>query len=179
MTIRTPSYLKSRFENGDIPQASDYEDIFDSFLPVGASGAQSIDGSFVLSGSITSNGTVGTSARYTGTVSAQSVYMSNLYLDGNFTINALATTQASTVTLTNAINWVVSANGNNTAVMLASAEPTKVQYVINATVTALKVYPCVGGAFVGTATNAPMSIPQTKGATIIHGTSNTYMMIVG
>lgn len=43
MTVRTPTYLKSVFENNDIPQASDYSDVFDSFLPLASSAKQTFD----------------------------------------------------------------------------------------------------------------------------------------
>jgi hypothetical protein len=174
MTIRTPSYLKSRFENGDIPQSTDYEDVFDSFLSLATSGAQTIDGI------LTVNGLISPTATFSGVVSADTIDANNIILDAEYSIDARATTQASARLLSSSINWVTSANGNNFAVILASAVPGKTQYIINNTVvTALRVFPCVGGSFVGTASNASMSIPLNRGATIIHGTSNTYVMIVG
>lgn len=180
MTIRTPSYLKSRFENGDIPQSTDYEDVFDSYLSLATSGAQTIDGI------LTVNGLISPSATFSGTVSANLVDTNTLnvetalILDAEYSIDARSTTQASARLLSSSISWVTSANGNNFAVVLASAIPGRTQYIINNTVvTALRVFPCPGGTFVGTAANASLSIPLNRGATIIHGTSNTYVMIVG
>jgi len=43
MTARTPAYLKGRYEQGDIPQGTDYEDVFDSYLNLVVSSEQSID----------------------------------------------------------------------------------------------------------------------------------------
>jgi len=180
MTIRTPSYLKSRFENNDIPQATDYEDIFDSYLSLATSGAQTIDGQLTVTGFISPTAT------FSGIVSAAYVDTNSLNveqtftLDAEYSIDARATTQASARLLSSSISWVTSANGNNFAVVLASAVPGRTQYIINNTaVTALRVFPCVGGTFVGTAANASLSIPLNRGAQIIHGTSNTYIMIVG
>ena len=44
MTIRSVTYLKGRFENNDVPTATDYEDVFDSFLNLATSADQSLDG---------------------------------------------------------------------------------------------------------------------------------------
>lgn len=58
MTVRTPTYLKSLFENNDIPQQSDYSDIFDSFLPITATGKQTLDISLNISGDFTASGNI-------------------------------------------------------------------------------------------------------------------------
>lgn len=162
MTVRSPSYLKSRFENNDIPQATDYEDVFDSFLSIGTSGAQSMEGGF-------SSPSITTSA----------LNASQLTLGGNFSVNATGTTQATSKILTNAINWVKFGDGSNFAVRMVSAQTGYVQYIANATVTALRVFPCVGGTFLGTAQNTSMSLPIGRGAQIIHGDANTYLVIIG
>jgi hypothetical protein len=47
MTAQTPAYLKARFENGDVPVAADYEDVFDSYLNVATSGVQTLVGGLV------------------------------------------------------------------------------------------------------------------------------------
>lgn len=61
MTIRTPTYLKSLFENNDTPQQADYGDIFDSFLPITATGKQSLDVSLNISGDFTASGNINAS----------------------------------------------------------------------------------------------------------------------
>jgi len=167
MTIRTPSYLKSRFENNDIPQATDYEDVFDSFLPLGTSAA-------VVSDSPVTFPIVNTSALNATEVSAQ-----RIYLGGNFSVNATGTTQATSKILTDAINWIKFGDEANRAVRAVSAQVGFVQYIANATVTALRMFPCVGGTFLGTAQNTSMSLPIGKGAQIIHGEANTYLVIIG
>lgn len=63
MTIRTPTYLKSVFESGDIPAGSDYSDIFDSFLPISVTGKQTLDISLEI----------------TGNFSAAEIYGDNIY----------------------------------------------------------------------------------------------------
>lgn len=174
MTIRTPSYLKSRFENGDIPQQTDYEDVFDSYMSLATSGAQTIDGSLTVSGLFSTSGS------FTQNVSALSVSQESILFTGSeFSVEATGTTQASARVLGASVSWVTSADGNNFAVSLSSAQQGRVRYVINATGnTALRVFPCVGGHFVGTANNASRSIPLNGSAEILEGPANTYLMIV-
>lgn len=167
MTVRSPSYLKSRFENNDIPQATDYEDVFDSYLPLGTSAA-------VVSESEVTFPIVNTSALNATEVSAK-----RLTLGGNFSVNATGTTQATSKILTDAINWVKFGDGSNFAVRMVSAQPGYIQYIANASVTALRMFPCVGGTFLGTAQNTSMSLAIGKGVQVIHGEANTYLMIIG
>ena len=167
MTVRSPSYLKSRFENNDIPQATDYEDVFDSFLPLGTSAA------------VVSESPLTVPSLTTPIVITSAVTTNDLILGGDFSVNATGTTQATSRILTNAVNWVKVGNGNNFAVRTVSAQPGLVQYIANATVTALRVFPCVGGTFLGTAQNTSMSLGIGRGMTIIHGDANTYLVMIG
>jgi len=162
MTVRSPSYLKSRFENNDIPQATDYEDVFDSFLPLGTSAAY-VSESPITFPSVTTSVLNANTAIY----------------GGNFSVNATGTTQATSKILTETINWIKFGDGANQAVRMVSAQTGFIQYIANATVTALKVYPCVGGTLLGTAANTHMSLGIGKGAQIIHGDANTYLVIIG
>lgn len=167
MTVRSPSYLKSRFENNDIPQATDYEDVFDSYLPLGTSAAQTIESPITAPAVTTSalNATEGTVTKFS--------------TGGDFSVNATGTTQATSRVLTDSINWVKFGDGSNFAVRAVSAQAGLVQYIANATVTALRMFPCVGGTFLGTAQDTSMSLPIGKGAQIIHGEANTYLVIIG
>lgn len=168
MTVRTPSYLKSRFENNDIPQATDYEDVFDSYLPLGTSAAYVSDSPITFP-SVTTSALNANDANISG----------KIVLGGNFSINATGTTQATSKILDNTINWVKFGDGSNFAVRAVSAQSGVVQYIANATVTALRVFPCVGGTFLGTAQNTSMSLPIGRGMQIIHGDANTYLVIIG
>ena len=62
MTARTPTYLKAVFETNDIPAGSDYSDIFDSFLPITATGKQTLDISLEITGDFTANNIYAASA---------------------------------------------------------------------------------------------------------------------
>lgn len=56
MTVRSPTYLKSRFETGDIPTATDFGDIFDSYFSVGTSASQTFEGNVNFTAGITVSG---------------------------------------------------------------------------------------------------------------------------
>ena len=73
MTIRTPTYLKTLFENNDIPQQTDYGDIFDSFLPITATGKQTLDISLAINGDFTASGNIRTTNLLADSVSASLV----------------------------------------------------------------------------------------------------------
>lgn len=94
MTVRTPTYLKTLFENNDIPQASDYSDIFDSFLPISSSGKQSLDISLVISGDFTASGDITGQNLFGNIVNAQQVSASV----GNFNKINAQVVSASTAT---------------------------------------------------------------------------------
>lgn len=95
MTAQTPTYLKSKFENGDIPQGGDYEDVFDSYVNVVVSSEQIIAGPIKILGQLTVQ-----------TVSADN------YNTQRITVSALTATVASAATSYNDLlkSDVVSAN---------------------------------------------------------------------
>lgn len=80
MTVRTPTYLKTVFENGDLPQQSDYGDIFDSFLPIQATGKQALDISMNITGDFTASGDIWAKNFYGGVGNFDTVSAST----GNF-----------------------------------------------------------------------------------------------
>jgi hypothetical protein len=73
MTVRTPTYLKDKFENNDIPQQSDYGDIFDSFLPITATGKQTLDISLEIGGDFTASGNIYGGNIFTNVINAQQI----------------------------------------------------------------------------------------------------------
>lgn len=162
MTAKSLAYLKSRFENGDIPSATDYEDVFDSFAPILGSAAVTLESPLTVP-----------------SLNAVSVSASQFFLGGNFSVNATGTTQATGKLADAGVMWFKSADDSNRATRLVSAQPGFNQYIVNATVTALRIYPCVGGTILGTAANSFVLLGIGKGAEIIHGDSNTYIVMVG
>lgn len=274
MTVRSPTYLKALFENGDIPVQTDYEDVFDSYLPINASGAYTVGinltvngtfnvsgqstftsvqanvvsaavayvGNLVVSGTVASlnidratvsamsativsadtfNGQTvqtsaltGTKAVFSGIVSALTVNADNLQTSALRTgsinatgivsaatlnavnvsansihvqtklkmdfslVSANSTTQAGGTVLNSSISWVNYGTGNHLALTLPAGDVGRVQYIVNAASTILKIFPPSGGAFVGTANNASLNLPTDKGATILHGSTTSFIMIV-
>ena len=208
MTIRSVTYLKGRFENNDVPTATDYEDVFDSFLNFSTSADQSFDGRIYapelnaalvsattgnfptltgtsISGTVVAGATVSAGTSYADTskinvVSANSIYVnSGLFLDVATSVNCLATTQTSSITLSNSINFLAFADGTNNAVRLPASNAGRVQYIINSTNTIVKVFPAVSALFVVTAVNAPLSIGVNTRMIVVHKGDDRYASIVG
>lgn len=204
MTARTPAYLKARFEQGDIPQGTDYEDVFDSYLNVATSAVQTLTGglyapefstplvsaSVVRAGSINITGSasyvhveaqrlVASAASITAAISAASGYFNNFYLAAAADVSAVATTQAGALTISAPANFVIFADGNNNAVKLPASDRGKIQYVINASTTTIKIFPATSGRFLVTAVNASLNIPADKVATVIHKGDDRYGIQIG
>jgi len=97
MTARTPTYLKSRYETGDIPTQSDYEDIFDSYVNLSVSGTQAINSDLSTTGEYSAT-SVSASRVFGTNVSANNVIANN----GTFTtinINTVNSTDITTQTV--------------------------------------------------------------------------------
>lgn len=104
MTARTPTYLKGRFEQGDIPQGTDYEDLLDSYINVAVSAEQSIDSNLrttkeIIADKVSANSISTSSISISGpfsiaVVSAVTVN-SSLYQGDRSTVSALAPTTVS------------------------------------------------------------------------------------
>lgn len=141
MTQRSVAYLKTRFETADIPTQSDYQDVFDSFLSLEASAAQELGGQ--LNAPIVS----------AGTMNAAKIIRSF-----SSTVSAAGKVQASATRLTNEMSYVFCTNDAERAVVMASAERGRVQFIVNTGTTALLVFPASGCNFVGTAENAGITL---------------------
>jgi len=129
MTARTPTYLKSRYETGDIPTQSDYEDIFDSYVNLEVSGKQTINSDLATSGEIIC-ARVSASAFFIGEVSANNVYAST----GNFT-----TLNVTTNNSTNTNSTFVSAGTVNITSRATGSVDVSVKAVGSAQATAKNI----------------------------------------
>lgn len=198
MTARTTTYLKARYEQGDIPQGSDYEDVFDSFLGVAVTAAQTVIGpvnftdavsinalslttiSAVSINSPTINGSVVSAATLiANSVSANDINVSGNVIYGTLDVSAVGTTQAAGLTLTGTRSFVIFADGNNTAVKLPSSVRGREQQIINAASTTLKIFPATSGRFLVTAVNASLNLPADKTALIYHKGDDRYGIVIG
>lgn len=219
MTVRTPSYLKARFENGDIPNAIDYEDVFDSFFPLLTSAlqtiaapmnftqqvyvlelnsplvsavsvissfvsAQTVNAAFVNADAVSAVSVSATSVN-ASIVSADSLYASSVFsVSGNFyqraiDVSALATTQAGALLVNGLVTFVIQADKNNNAVRLPTSDRGRMQTVINASTTVIKIFPATSGRFVTTAVNASLNIPEGRSAQIFHKGDDRYGIMIG
>ena len=174
MTIRSATYLKAKFETGDIPTQTDYGDLIDSFVPVGTSGSYTSDISYTVNNLTTVSAlTVG------GVTSVKSVYHDGSQYYDYLAVSANTTVQSTGGSLSATINYVNFADGQNTSVLLPSYTRGRVQFVINAAATVIKVFPNAGCNFVGTAANASLNLPIDKAATIIHVATSVFSMLIG
>lgn len=169
MTQRSVTYLKGKFETGDIPTQSDYGDLMDSFLNLEASAAQSMSGKLEVP------------AVSAATVSANNVYVNGKLFHSNSTaVSAALGTQAGATRLANDVNLVFGNDVLGFGVVMASAEPGRVQYIINTNTTVLTVFPASGCNFVGTAENTG-SIVLAKNSMMVvaHCGASAYSAIRG
>ena len=193
MTAQTPTYLKGRFEQGDIPQGSDYEDLIDSFVNLQISAIQTMVGGLVstnfIYGAEVNSALVSASSGIFSFVSAQTlnaafVSAGDVYIGGSLfqyslDVSAETTTQAGAFTVNGINNFVIYANGNNTALKLPASVRGREQRIINAASTTLKIFPAVSGRFLVTAVNASLNLPADRTALIIHKGDDRYSFMVG
>lgn len=144
MTQRSVIYLKGRFETADIPTQADYGDVFDSFVSLETSAAQTMAG------------------RLTAPAFAGKFVKSS-----ESKITATGTSQASAAAVSAAIASV-SAEQNERACVLASLEPGREQHIANVGTTVLQVYPPSGQNFIGSAANGGINLAINQGVTVYH-----------
>lgn len=177
MTQRSVTYLKARFETGDIPTQTDYQDVFDSFVNLEASAMQTISGGLALATAEATHVSASTgrfnNGYFDGTrvsavsVSAGTLWANSKVVHSNQVVAPAGTTQGSaTATTLDLIS--ASAEQNERAIVLPSLEPGRVNLVMNTGTTALLVFPPSGQNFVGSAANGAISIPTLTGVTIPH-----------
>lgn len=160
MTQRSVAYLKTRFETADIPTQADYQDVFDSFLSLEASAAQSLSGPLEVA-----------------VVSAASIYASAKTVNSHsIAVSAAGKVQASATRLTRDLSYVYCTNDAERAVVLATAEPGRVQILVNTATTALLVFPASGCNFVGTAENAGITLAANGTMIVPHIGVSAYGM---
>ena len=90
MTAQTRAVNKSRFENGDKPQGSDFADLIDSFVAIADTTAQAIQSNLqvvsLIATSVTAGSVVASAATVTGILSAASVTVSGAVTAASITV---------------------------------------------------------------------------------------------
>ncbi len=169
MTQRSITYLKGRFETGDIPTQTDYGDLMDSFLNLEASATQTLSGRIDVP-SVT-----------TPLVSADSLYVSTKTIWSHATnVSAGPATQAGGTRLASDVNMVFGNDILGFGCTMASAEPGRVQTIINTSTTVITIFPSSGCSFVGTAVDTG-SIVLAKNSMMVvaHCGASAYSAIRG
>lgn len=163
MTQRSRTYLKGRFENNDIPNATDYGDFIDSFLNLTTSGTETMNGSLVVSGNLS-----------TTNVSASEAYFSGHVHYGYATVSALGTTAGSAAAFSTDVTLVKVTDAQERGVIGDHFRAGIQNKVVNdtASVTAAYVYPPSGTTFIGasftTAQNSPLLIAAGQTIELLH-----------
>lgn len=146
MTQRSVTYLKGKFETGDIPTQTDYGDFIDSFVNLEASAAQTMAGRLVAPS------------------------FSGKMIRTNEKINPTGSSQTSALAVSADVVFA-SAEQNERAVILSSLEPGRQQFIVNTGTTVLQVFPPSGQNFVGSAANGQINCAVSQGILFSHGVS--------
>jgi hypothetical protein len=164
MTQRSITYLKGRWETGDIPTQTDYGDLMDSFVSLEASAEQSL------------NGKVNIPSVSASMVSAENIHVNGWTRNSYQPINPLGTAQASATAVSADTAFVTCTAAGERAVVISIHHQGRRQYIINdtASVTAITVYPAVGHNFIGTASNGGMLLSVGQTIQVIHVGASAY-----
>lgn len=144
MTQRSVTYLKGKFETNDIPVQADYGDLIDSFVNLESSAAQTLAGPLYAP-----------------------IMRAGKHLKTNERITPTGSTQAS-ATAVSADVASVSAEQNERAVILASLEPGRSQFISNTGTTVLQIFPPSGQNFIGSAANGNIDCAVNQGVLVFH-----------
>lgn len=147
MTQRSVTYLKGKFETGDIPTQTDYGDLMDSFINLESSAAQTMAGQLFAPS-----------------------FKSGKIIRSNEKINPTGSTQASALAVSADIVYA-SAEQNERAIILATLEPGREQFIVNTGTTVLQVFPPSGQNFVGSAANGNINCAVSQSMIVAHGVS--------
>jgi hypothetical protein len=168
MTQRSVTYLKGRFEEGDIPSGTDYADLIDSFVNLEASAEQTMAGKLSLP-----NLTV------TNTVSADIVHATKSILHGYTSAVTIGTTQGSAVVVSADVNFVTVSDAAERGIVLNDHHQGSIQYVTNddSSVTAATIFPFSGTKFIATAENAGLLLAAGQTIQILHVNASSYAWV--
>lgn len=197
MTTYNKATLATFFEQGDVPQGSDYQNLVDSQVNIAETSAQTMAGPLVPTELITarvsatnanivtllSAGTISAisiNATQDITTSAGAVYASAMHLSAELyrsviIVSAFGTTQATGTALTATINRGQGVNdGSTTGFVLQANKSGYVQYVINETAASANLWPPTGGIINALAANAAFGLTANTMYTIIHKSASAY-----
>lgn len=168
MTQRSVTYLKGRFEEGDIPSGTDYADLIDSFVNLEASAEQTMSGKLSVP-----------NLNVTNTVSADILHATTNIHHGYTSAVSIGTTQGSAIVVSADVNFVTVSDAAERGVVLNEHHPGSIQYIINdgSSVTAATVFPFSGMKFIGTAENAGMLLAADQTLQLLHVGASSYAWV--
>lgn len=153
MTQRSVTYLKGKFETGDIPTQADYGDFIDSYVNLEASATQTMAGKLV----------------------APALLATKFYLS-QASANATGTTQGSAASLSSDMTFLVTTDAERSGV-LPSIDSGRVQTITNSGTTSASIFPSPGTNFVGTAANAAILLAVNGTMMVTHVATSAYGVI--
>lgn len=169
MTQRSVTYLKGRFENGDIPTQSDYGDFIDSFVNLEASAAQVMSGKLELP-SVSA-----------ATVSANLIHVEKKIHYGYQELLPTGIAQSSAASVDYDVTKVTVTAGatQERSVIISEHHAGRIQYIVNASasVTAATIYPSSGCNFYGTASNGGILLAAGQTIQVIHINASAYSFV--
>ena len=112
MTAQTRSVNKSRFEQGDTPQGSDYVDLIDSYLSLADVSAQSVSSPVSVAGALGASTTVSANTIEAQTVSASSASFETLTLAGETILPPSQAVATGEIFITATASFVASGAGS-------------------------------------------------------------------
>ena len=144
MTQRSVTYLKGRWETGDIPTQTDYQDLMDSFVNLEASAAQTMAGRLAA-------------PSFTGK-----------FIKSSESITPTGSTQASALAVSADVVRASAEQDGQRAIILSSLEPGRSQFICNTGTTVLQIFPPSGQNFIGSAANGEILCAVNQGVTVYH-----------
>lgn len=197
--MSTKSVLVALFEQGDVPQGTNFADLINSSVNLNETTVQTMLGplnpteiitarvsatNVIVTGTlsvagITSAGAMNVSTLITNTVSADAIYASAVRTTGGFyggsaVVSALGTAQATAAPLVNFINrgkGIV--DGTTTGFAIPANRTGWFQFLLNEGVSA-NLWPPIGGFINGLAANAPFPLATSASYTIFHISASAY-----
>lgn len=177
MTLETPTQLKARFENGDVPDQTAFGNLIDSCLNL-----QTTDDQTILSNTLTMENVEASTMLADIIQSARFIATKPVQNTVHVSANAAGTTQGTGTVVTAAITVIAIATaGVNDAVTLPAVGVVTVTgaslTIKNLSATAVQVFPDSGNWIDTLATNAAFSVAANKAVSFIQITNRRWISV--
>jgi hypothetical protein len=174
MTLRTKTYLISRFQDGDVPAGQDFSDLIQSCITTSETSAQSLTGSLGVAGTVTaasvSAPTLGAANATLASAGVSRLGVSSRIQLSIAIVSGIGTAQNSAAPLATPSNRIFTASANR-AFILPGGYPGAMQIIRNVSNVSAYIYPPSGGSINGLANNTRYELPGSARMLIMHETS--------